>query len=552
MCRAARSRLVGFLVVLSLLNMLLPGCESQRPTEGGTGTGVPYEGEALNTSTNQQGRVKISSDMIEPGYRVEYEFTVTDSVGKPISGIEVSYCEPHGKSLVYMHDPQGRYVPAMIYATPSEIDTEFGSGSALDPGPVLGDSQAIILIAIAAFIALAAITYAEVSFIIDAYRIQTFYITDVVDSDEDYILYCKTWEEIAELIKSRTSATLNLTSIVVSYITFGAGSMSQTAWGHAVEGIATASVEELRQHLLAQAIEEWGIAMSEIEDKKMAVKVYPFEEDEFAARFRNIWATYQIQRNNPICEQSGNKIEGRVVDATSGDPLEGTQVTISGKEERSATTDSDGDYAFTDLLSGTYGVAASRSGYISENREVVLSGSPVQVNFALSPELQEGDFRIVLTWGYCPRDLDSHLWVGDYYHVYFAHRGSESSPPYAYLDVDEVSGYGPETITITQLYEDCKYAVYNYSEDPDIKTSGAEVRIYSGSSHLGAYSIPTSGDGLWWYVFDLSGTGVITTRNYLTHNPPALLGPQDREAKVLKALAPPPNQSPSSTAAATQ
>ena len=71
-------------------------------------------------------------------------------------------------------------------------------------------------------------------------------------------------------------------------------------------------------------------------------------------------------------------------------------------------------------------------------------------------EYTEFYLRLTLTWGENPRDLDSHLWTpsieGSPYHVYFGSKGSENSRPYAQLDVDDVSSYGPENITIKRLF----------------------------------------------------------------------------------------------------
>jgi hypothetical protein len=515
-----KSRPTALLLVLSMLQFVLPGCGGEKPTENGGKTPTPYEGQPINGSTDPSGVVKVSSESIKAGYRVEYDIAVADSLGKPIKGIDVSYCEAYGKSLIYVYDPMGRYVPALIYAAPSEIESAFGSLGSAPPLKSVSQSPMIIPLVIAVFIALAVITYATVSFILDWYEIESFYVTDIVESGKDYILYCKTWEEIADLIRARTLATLDLTSIIVSYATFGVSSMNQVAWGQAAEGIGTAAVEDLRNDLLAQAIQEFGVAMSEIENKKMAVKVYPFEDSQFASRFRNLWATYVIERDNPICEQAGNSIEGEVVDATTGSGLAGASVSLSGPTQLQKLTSPNGSYRFENLLSGSYMVAASKTDYISETREVELSGSPVQVNFALSPELSEGEFRIVLTWGADPPDMDSHLWVGDAYHVYWNNEGSQIGPPYAWLDIDDRTGYGPETITISALYGDIMYAVHNYSESPDIKESNAQVKVYSGDRLLRAYDIPTSGSGLWWYVFDLSQSGAITARDYITNTPP--------------------------------
>ena len=83
------------------------------------------------------------------------------------------------------------------------------------------------------------------------------------------------------------------------------------------------------------------------------------------------------------------------------------------------------------------------------------------MSYALSPVLTNLDaVRIVLNWGERPYDLDSHI-VFPGNHVYF----SEMSGTDAQLDVDDVNGYGPETITLSPKREGWRYvyAVHDYN-----------------------------------------------------------------------------------------
>jgi len=123
-----------------------------------------------------------------------------------------------------------------------------------------------------------------------------------------------------------------------------------------------------------------------------------------------------------------------------------------------------------------------------------------------------GGLRFVLTWGASPSDLDSHLWTppisGQNHHIYFANRNSYSVDvwPYADLDVDDTSSYGPETVTIAQLFPGTyRYSVYNYSGSPAIGTSGAKVAVFNSLGLIGEYRIATSGSGRWWHVFEIDG-----------------------------------------------
>lgn len=145
-------------------------------------------------------------------------------------------------------------------------------------------------------------------------------------------------------------------------------------------------------------------------------------------------------------------------------------------------------------------------------------------------ELTEFQRRITLTWGENPRDLDSHLWTpsigGRSYHVYFSSKGSENSPPYAELDVDDVSSYGPENITIKQLYAGTYYySVYHYSGSGTITSSGAIVKVLGSQGEvLRSLNVPSgsAGSNWWWNVLSINGsTGAITIINQISSSPPS-------------------------------
>jgi len=212
-------------------------------------------------------------------------------------------------------------------------------------------------------------------------------------------------------------------------------------------------------------------------------------------------------------------IMGSVSNALNGNPLDSVDVTVIGPAQRSGNTNSDGTFSMAELPYGTYQVAASKTGYIQGTRTVQLLEPTVSVDFVLTPILDSGQYRAVLTWGADPRDLDLHLWtLGT--EVYFANKGGLDITPYAFLDVDNVSGYGPETITIGQLLDTCKFSVYNYTGTPDVTVSRAHIDFYKGGSLLRSFDVPTTGTGRWWYAFDLTPTGSIIERDtIIDYNP---------------------------------
>ena len=116
---------------------------------------------------------------------------------------------------------------------------------------------------------------------------------------------------------------------------------------------------------------------------------------------------------------------------------------------------------------------------------------------------------IKLTWGVNPSDLDSHLFTPDGSHIYYYNKGALVTDPYSNLDVDDVTSYGPEVITIKKLMVGTyTYSIYNYSgtSTPGITGSPAHVELTRNGA-LQAFS-PSAGEvpgtTRWWNVFTLT------------------------------------------------
>ena len=135
---------------------------------------------------------------------------------------------------------------------------------------------------------------------------------------------------------------------------------------------------------------------------------------------------------------------------------------------------------------------------------------------------------MILNWGETPPDLDSHLLTpiigGSTYHVYYSSVGSYAEAPYAKLDTDDTDGYGPETITINQLFPGTYvYYIKNFNDASDgLKNSGAVAQIYSGESCAATIiEVPTDADGSYWHVCNIDGaSGDITVVNQIQNSAP--------------------------------
>ena len=158
----------------------------------------------------------------------------------------------------------------------------------------------------------------------------------------------------------------------------------------------------------------------------------------------------------------------------------------------------------------------------------------------MSPLLGSQEWRIVLTWGENPRDLDSHLWTpiieGSDYHIYYASKGSLTGPPYAKLDVDNRYSYGPETVTIGSVFPGTyEYAVHKYTGTGELTTSSAVVEVYDSIGLVRRFTVPTTGSGIWWHVFRFDGnTQTITPVDIISGTAPQSVTPSSMPAKVAK------------------
>lgn len=220
-------------------------------------------------------------------------------------------------------------------------------------------------------------------------------------------------------------------------------------------------------------------------------------------------------------------VNGTVRDAVNNQPIGDVTIQVTGGP--STTTNASGFYTLS-LNPGTHAIFASKVGYFSSNVTVlqVMSGQTVTQNFSLSPRVTGGRFRIVLRWGTSPEDLDSHLLTPNNGHIAYFSRGDSTRAPYAWLDLDDVDGEGPETITIYQFQSGTyKYFVHNYDGSPDITASSAVVQIYNENGLIAQFSVPTSpvAGYRYWYVCNIDGdTREVTAVNQLQSNPPTISG----------------------------
>ncbi|MBX6424252.1 carboxypeptidase regulatory-like domain-containing protein [Thermosulfurimonas sp. F29] len=229
--------------------------------------------------------------------------------------------------------------------------------------------------------------------------------------------------------------------------------------------------------------------------------------------------------SSEVCQDSS--LEVVVTNALTGEPVAGATVTVA---DQSGVTQTDGRVTLDGLPGDNVQVAVSAPGYLPQTTSVALEcGGMTSIGISLLPAgdagTARGDIRIVLTWGEEPHDLDSHL-TGpradnpeERFHVFYAAKNNCDASPCdpnipAWLDVDDTTSYGPETITITKVDGHFvpgryRYSVHHYSGDLNIPQSQATVKIFIGDRLVKTYTPPEPapgqevGDDWVWTVCDI-------------------------------------------------
>ncbi|HEX6369309.1 MAG TPA: carboxypeptidase regulatory-like domain-containing protein [Longimicrobium sp.] len=230
-------------------------------------------------------------------------------------------------------------------------------------------------------------------------------------------------------------------------------------------------------------------------------------------------------------------IAGRIRNARSLAAIPGAGVTlrrginaITGDVAATGTTGADGRYSITGVPAGTYTMQVSATGFVTETRTGIVIGERVTAGQDLDLSPDDLDLRIKLTWSSTPADLDSHLTgplqSGSRFRVYYSSPGSLTGPPYAALDVDDVNGHGPETVTVVQEVSGTyRYSVHDFTNRSSTSStalarSAAQVVVYRRGQVIASFSVPNQ-PGTTWTVFEMAN-GVIQPVNTVGYAYPAV------------------------------
>ena len=217
-------------------------------------------------------------------------------------------------------------------------------------------------------------------------------------------------------------------------------------------------------------------------------------------------------------DEIGNA-SGKVFDGLTGNGINDVTLTIrkgwntpendENDVIKTIKTNSNGSYS-VELPYGNYTVYAAKDGYISTTFNIISQkGTTSEQNGTMSSAVLGDGYRIILTWDEYPEDLDSHvvgkLSDGGLFHVYYEHMSQyDGKTEVCNLDVDDITSYGPETITLTPTTTSAYYYyIYRYSgSQGTVGSSGAQIKLYKGETLINTFNVPTNlGESDYWNVF---------------------------------------------------
>jgi hypothetical protein len=199
-----------------------------------------------------------------------------------------------------------------------------------------------------------------------------------------------------------------------------------------------------------------------------------------------------------VVDQLGARVAGAKV---STDGIDYTGIT-------SADSDASGNFSVPMKKSARAVVTARLAGKTSNSMAVGPSTTDFAADtscFVLTDQAQS--IAIKLTWGENPVDVDAHLLMPSGDHIYFQSPGSLVNAPWANIDVDDRSSFGPEIVTVRKLMVGTYvYAVNNFSGTFTPGLIASPTRVELDVSGVASAYTPPIGEGAstWWEVLSFT------------------------------------------------
>jgi hypothetical protein len=204
----------------------------------------------------------------------------------------------------------------------------------------------------------------------------------------------------------------------------------------------------------------------------------------------------------------------RFFDAVNGRPVADAQILIENVGDYK--TDEEGKVQFPRQPDGILRVLFKKDRYISSVFEIEVIVQTIFFNrFSVSPSLNIEQFRVVLDWDKQPSDLDAHFIKDGGYHISYRNTRVLADGT-GMLDIDDMDGYGPETITVARIDASSNYTymVHNYSAQMNsmatpLSRSKATVRVYGNNRLLNSFQVSQGHSGDSWTVFKVVNGQVV-------------------------------------------
>lgn len=294
------------LLFVSITVLFFWGCD-KRDNNSITGP-ISYDNnEGLITAkTNSEGKVQINSTLENDGisYELEIDLTLQSDNGEPLEGLEFAYTQINEKILLSISDPENNFVPVLLYAHPDSLKgfIENDSNKLKIRSSVSSGMPILAIIGVIAKIPVA-VSYIDIARGI--YDMGTWYYQDIVDSNEEFTLYCKDLEEIGDLVNAQAGFLIGTGKLVVSLVKFTSSVYNPYIKYTAYDVVETfgKTIEEeaedyIKSYLRERMIEIGFAALNELnEGKKFGLRVY-FEDE---SSLKNLFAKIEIMDNEPQC-----------------------------------------------------------------------------------------------------------------------------------------------------------------------------------------------------------------------------------------------------------
>lgn len=227
--------------------------------------------------------------------------------------------------------------------------------------------------------------------------------------------------------------------------------------------------------------------------------------------------SFSVNAQQDTTSQDHKTFTIHFVNATTGDPVSGAKVMI--ENIGSFSTDTSGTITFPQQPNGSIKAIFRKEGFISAMYTIEITNETIFRNhFIVSRSMESDQFRFALSWDKQPEDLDAHFIENKAYHISYRNTRVLNDGT-GQLDRDDMDGYGPESITVSQIdsISDYTFFVSKFSSKKNPSTyplgsSKATVWVYGNNRLLNVFRIPTSIKGDTWTVFKITNGEIVENK----------------------------------------